>query len=84
MKTRDLSNVPDEDTPVSPKVTAAAFAAALATVIAAIGGLFDVAVPGEYSTAGGVLIGGAIAAVAAWARRDKLRDAGQAALGDGE
>ena len=80
MKTRDLSNVPDEDTPVSPKVTAAAFAAALASVIAAVGGLFDVAVPGEFSTAGGVLIGGAIAAIAAWARRDKLRDAGQAAL----
>lgn len=67
------------ETPVSPKVTAAALAGALAVVVTGVAGLFGVTVPGELGTAAGVLLGAVVASVAGWARRDALRDEGQLA-----
>ena len=65
------------ETPVSPKVTVAVVAAAVVTVLVYLikviwGVELDVVVQGAITT---ILVG-----VASWFQRDKLRDAGQAAI----
>jgi hypothetical protein len=64
------------ETPVSPKVTTATAAGALVSILVWLVGYFNIEVPPEVSAALVVLI----MAIAAWAQRDGLRDAGQAAI----
>lgn len=66
-------------TPISPKVTTGALAGAVATVIVAVAGLLGMELPAGVAEASGVLFGVLVTTVAAWAKRDPLRDAGQVA-----
>ncbi len=70
-------------TPISPKVTTGALAGALATVIVGIAGLLGLDLPAGIAESSGVLLGAAVVAIAAWAKRDPLRDAGQIATTGG-
>lgn len=67
------------ETPISSKVYASAAAGAIAVILVWIIGLFDVDVPAEVAAA----ITTVLSAVGAWLIRDKLRDAGQAAIDAG-
>lgn len=65
------------DTPISPKVTVAVLAGAITTIVVwLVDLLFHVQIPPPVSAALTVVI----MAVAAWAKRDPLRDAGKAAV----
>lgn len=64
------------ETPISPKVTAGGAAGAAALVIVWVAGLFGLGVPPEVAIAFTVLL----TTGASWIQRDKLRDAGQAAV----
>lgn len=70
-------------TPTSPKVTAGALAGGLATVVVGVAGMLGLELPTGVGEATGVLLGAVVVAVAAWAKRDPLRDAGQVALEGG-
>lgn len=68
---------PSLETPVSPKVTVAVVAAAVVTVLVYLVKVIwdvdlDVVVQGAITT---IIVG-----IASWFQRDKLRDAGQAAV----
>lgn len=76
-----MGEVPVQVTPVSPKVAAAGLAGSVAAVIVGVAALFGLSVDGELAGAAGVLLGAVVSVVAAWAKRDPLRDAGQAASG---
>ena len=76
-----MGEVPEQVTPLSPKVAAAGLAGSVAAVIVGVAALCGLSVDGELAGAAGVLLGAVVSAVAAWAKRDPLRDAGQAASG---
>ena len=76
-----MGEVPVQVTPVSPKVAAAGLAGSVAAVIVGVAALLGLSVDGELAGAAGVLLGAVVSVVAAWAKRDPLRDAGQAASG---
>ena len=67
-------------TPLSPKVTAGALAGALTTVVVAVAALLGFELPAGVGESVGVLLGAVVVSVVAWAKRDPLRDAGQAVL----
>ena len=76
-----MGEVAEQVTPVSPKVAAAGLAGSVAAVIVGVAAAFGWSVDGESAGAAGVLLGAVVSVVAAWAKRDPLRDAGQAASG---
>lgn len=67
-------------TPISPKVATGALAGASATLIVACAALLGIELPPGVGEAVGTLLGSLAVVVAAWAKRDPLRDAGQLAL----